>query len=195
MIVGYNLLHLPVAKPDNSVSQGGNSSIVGNDHNRRMVIAAETGQQFENLLPGPAVQSSGRLVTEQKRRIFAEGPCNGNSLLFAAGKLRRKVIHPLRQPDIRYHLNRVQRIGAYLSCQLHVLQRCKVVHQVIKLKNKSHIKAPVICKLPVCHIRNYLTAYSNPSRADPVHTSQEIQDRRLSGPAVPKDHTQLAFFD
>ena len=44
-------------------------------------------QQINDLLTGPAVQVSGWLIRQQQFRFDRKGPGQGDTLLFAAGKL------------------------------------------------------------------------------------------------------------
>ena len=168
---------------------------MGDHDNSRAEVAAEAGEQLQNLLTGSAVESSCGLVTEEKGRVFAQGPCNGNSLLLAAGELRGKVVHPLPQPHLLQHLPGIESVAADLPGQLHILQRRQVLHQVIKLKDKPNVHPPVFGELPVRQGCDLLAADGDGAGGGPVHPAEQIQAGGFARAGVPVNHAELALVD
>ena len=67
--------------------------------------------------------------------------------MLAAGKLRREVVHAMRKAHLRKHLRRIKRMRADLAGKLNVLERRKVLNQVIELEHEADIQTAVLREL------------------------------------------------
>src|SRR5688500_4974411 len=84
------------------MSAGRDVVFVG-DQNDRVALFMELLEKFHDLVTGFRVESTGRLIGEQNRRMIYESPGNGNPLALAAGKFIRLV------PDAVAEFDRIQR--------------------------------------------------------------------------------------
>ena len=77
---------------------GGDVLLVGHK-NDRVPFAVEDVEQSHDLLPGLAVEVSGRLIRKQDGGVGHKGPGNGNALALAARKFVRLMMGAVAQPD------------------------------------------------------------------------------------------------
>ena len=126
--IGHAAFNAPVAHRDNTVGYRGYGGIVGDDDDRLAVAAADPVQQRKYLLAGVVIKRARRLVAKQNLRVFGDRPCDGNTLLLAAGKLRGEVVHPVFQPDMAKRFLCGKRVFAYLRGKFDILQRSQVLY-------------------------------------------------------------------
>ena len=82
---------------DNALGIAGNIFFMGNQNNGAVQVAVELGEQFHNFDTHLGIEVTGRLVGKNNRRIVDNGAGNRHTLLLAAGKLIRLVIHLSRR--------------------------------------------------------------------------------------------------
>ena len=104
-------------------------------------------QKLQNIFTSVVIQGSGGFITEQQLWPLCQRPRNGHTLLFPAGQLRWKIIHTVLKPNTRQRFPRVHWVLADLGCQLNIFHSRQILDQVIKLKDKAGIIAPVGCQL------------------------------------------------
>ena len=121
--------------------------IMCNHNNGISVLLVHRLDELQYLLRGVVVQRAGRLVAQQQLRVLGKRSGNGHALLLAAGKLRREVVHAMRKAHLRKHLRRIKRIRADLAGKLNVLERRKVLNQVIELEHEADIQTAVLREL------------------------------------------------
>ena len=168
---------------------------MGDDHHRFAGLAAGVLQQLEDALAGDIVQRAGGLVAQQQLGIFGQRPGDGHPLLFAAGKLGGKVVHPVAQTHLPQGLTGVQRLPGDLRGQLHVFQRRQVLHQVVELEHEAHVKPPVLGEPPGIVSGDLLAVQQNGARGAAVHASQHIQNGGLASAGGAHDDAELPLLD
>src|SRR5438094_10019407 len=60
---------------------------------------AQSAKQLDDFLARVRIEIAGRLIGQNQIRLVDERPGDGHTLLFAAGKLVRPVVHALAQTD------------------------------------------------------------------------------------------------
>ena len=81
VIIHNHFLHSSALNRDDSVRHGCECLVVRYDYNCRSRISACILKELQHSLACVVIQSSGRLITEQKLWILCKRPCYGNSLL------------------------------------------------------------------------------------------------------------------
>lgn len=114
------------------------------DENDRVSLFVQLVKQAHDVPARGAVEIARRLIREKKRWPGHDRACNGNSLLLPSGKLRRLMVHAVRQlhffkslgdalpPLRRRHLLIDQR-------KLHVLRSRQPGQEIEILKNKPDL--------------------------------------------------------
>jgi hypothetical protein len=78
----------------------GNGAVVGDQHHGEVLVAPESFQQGDDVVPGVLVEVAGGLVGQQDLGLLNQRPGNGDSLLLPAGQFRRQVARAIREADI-----------------------------------------------------------------------------------------------
>ena len=102
----------PTKRPSarNSTRSAGSHRVVRH-HHHGLPKFGDLPQQHEDLLAGPGVQRSGRLVGEDDLRAGHQRPGDGHALLLAAGELRRTVPGLIGEPDLVEHRTQPGGVG------------------------------------------------------------------------------------
>ena len=151
MRVGLDGGGTPFSHVDNAVCYLREREVVRHDDHGAARVAARVLQKPQDLLARAVVEGARRLVAQEQLRVLREGARDGNALLLAAGELRGEVVRALREPHLRKHVRRRQRVAADLARQLHVLQRGEVLDQVVELEHEAHVVAAVPRQLAFAH--------------------------------------------
>ena len=72
--------------------------LVGDDHHRDVLLVCQLYHDIQHFLNGLRVEGRSRLVEQDDLGLCAEGACNGDALLLAAGQLRRVDIRFVPEP-------------------------------------------------------------------------------------------------
>lgn len=83
---------------DHAVGHFGDRGIVRDHDGERAEFAVHARDCFQHGDAGFHIERAGRFVAKQDFGTFCNGARNGDALLFAAGKLRRKMIEPRTEP-------------------------------------------------------------------------------------------------
>ena len=86
------------------------------------------------LIPVFEFERAGRLVAQQHRGTLRDGAGNRDTLLLAAGKLCRKMMHAPLEPDQLKGFVRTHRTLRNLGHQRHVLVGGQTRNEVIELE-------------------------------------------------------------
>ena len=92
MLVAFNRYNSAAAHADDPVRTLRNVSIVCDEYRCCVLLFADVMEKRKNLDARLRVERAGRLFPEENSGPFGNGSCDGTTLLFAAGKLRRKLI-------------------------------------------------------------------------------------------------------
>ena len=87
-------------------------------------------------MPGLGIERAGRLVAEQHLGPLGDGARDGDTLLLAAGELRRKMMHAAFQADERKRFVRAHRVIGNLRHQRDVLVGGEARDQIIELEHE-----------------------------------------------------------
>ena len=145
--------------------------IVRDDHDGRMVFAAQPVKQLQNPFACLVVESAGWLVTEQELRILCQSARNGDALLLAAGKLGGKMSAPVR----------VDRVFAELGGDFDVFERREIRDQVVELEDKPDVMPAVVDQPAVIERRDFRTIHKDTSRRDGVHPAKQVEQGCFPG--------------
>ena len=132
-----DILDATVAETDDPVGDLANAGIVGDDGRRRAELIVDPAQHIENANPGLRIQSARRLVAEKHLGTLGDRSGNGDALLFATGKLGRKVVHALLQADKVQCLFRRHGALRDLGHQRHVFPRRQAGDEVVELEDEA----------------------------------------------------------
>ena len=131
----------------NSVRHCRQRLIVSYNDNRHSRFSASVLQKFQHRFSRVIVQCSRRFVAKEHFRIFGKRAGNGNTLLFAARKLRREIVHSVFKTDVFQHFFGRKRIFAYLRRKFNIFFRRQVIDQIIKLEHEPDIVAAIVSQL------------------------------------------------
>jgi acyl-CoA thioesterase-1 len=153
------------------------------------------GLQLDDLLPGAAVEVTGRLVGEHELRPWREGPRERHALLLATGELGRKMIQPVAEPDLAQHLggnfHRVRPV-AELEGQGHVLERRHGRDQMERLKDDADIGAAGKCELVLAEPGEIVSCDRDAAGGCPLEPRHDHQQRRLARARRADDRDRLS---
>ena len=115
-------------------------------------------QHIGERIGGAVVEVSGGLVTQNDGWRVDQRARNRNPLALTAGKLRRKMIDPVRQPDFLDQtgcaIARFMAIdGKSERGQQHVFQYRILRQQMVILKHKSDSLVAKFCQFGVCQFK------------------------------------------
>jgi hypothetical protein len=93
--IGY---YLAVPEHDSPPRVPGDILIMGDEDYGQTLLFIELPKQADDLVAGPAIEVSGRLVAHQNRRFVDQGPRDRYPLLLTPRKLARMVVHSFGEP-------------------------------------------------------------------------------------------------
>ena len=151
---------------------------MGDQHQRRSLLAVELEHQRHHLLAGGVVQAAGGLVGQQQRRPLHEGARQRDALLLAAREHTRVMRQPLLQPHPLQHLARL-RLGIPLAAQFqrqhHGLQRGQVRQQLEALEHKAHMARAQRGALVLVQRKEVLPRQTDRAAAGRIQARQNAQ--------------------
>ena len=118
------------------------SGLVRHHGDRNAVIAVEVDEKAHDVLRTLGIEVSGGLVGEEKQWTGDDGARDGDTLLLAAGELRREVMLAARHPDAAKRLQRQlplfpEACPAIDQRQLDILERAALLKEVIALEDEA----------------------------------------------------------
>jgi len=117
------------------------------------------------------------------------------SLLFTTGKLAGKIFDTGAKAHVLQNLGGIQRLLADLVCQLHIFQSRQIADQIIKLEHEAYIMPAVIRQLFFIQGGNFLTIQKHFACAQGIHSSQNIEQRRLARTGRANDNHQFSLLN
>ena len=97
------------------------------------------------------------------------------------------------QSDKLQNFTCIHAVLLHLVCQLDILKGSQIWYQIIKLKYKSDIIAPVFHQLSAIAGGDISAIHKQFSAGSGIHTAQNIQCRRLAGTRWSQDDRKLAL--
>ena len=170
-----------------SLGAAGRVRIVRHHHDGFTVVAVESLQQIENLFAGFAVEIAGGFVAEQQRGIGHNGAGDSDSLLLAAGKLARIMLHAIGEPHhFQRDRNALSPFGFLESVrqkqwQFDILFRRQLGKQIVELENETDVPGPPAGKLTAAQATDALEPSTSTSPSLGV-SSPPIRFRESSFP-------------
>ena len=136
-------------------------------------------KQFLNPVRICRIEVAGRFVGQNKRRIIYKRTGNRRPLPLPSRQLRRKVIKPCFQLDI------LQKRGSFFfhlffrhtgdkRRQHHIFDSRKILQQVVKLKDKTEVKAAVVRQSAFIEPVQLVSACNNLSRISLFQAADNI---------------------
>jgi hypothetical protein len=176
-----------VTECDDPASMGGNIRFVSHEHNRQPVFSIETLESGYNFQAGVRIESAGRLVCEQQRRIIDEGAGDGHPLLLSARKLCGGMVRAVGKADLvkerqgaapalgRRHTGIEQR-------QLDIVQGGRSGQQIKALKDKAEFVAADGGPLARTEAADLDPVQPVPTGSRRVEATQQVHECRLARP-------------
>src|SRR5437016_1260217 len=87
------------AQPYHAVAALRQRGVVGHQHQRHAALGVLGEQEIDDLLAGGLVEIAGRLVGHKDGGVGRQRAGKRNTLLFAAGELRRIMMQAVAEPD------------------------------------------------------------------------------------------------
>jgi len=176
---------------DDAIGERQQPLIVGGDQDRAIGIG-EPPQEGEHALHLDVVEVSGRLISENDRRIQREGAGNGNSLLLAAGHRSRPVSHPVSK------INHLEQVFGTIACdrtgltrgpadEFDVLPRAERGDEVESLKHDSDRRlAVVVERLTAIPTTSQPSTQTDPDtgRSSPAMTDSSVDFPQPLAPRI-----------
>ena len=125
---------------DDAVAARGQGRVVRDQQEGRAALGMQREEQVDHVPAGLAIEIAGRLVGQEQRWLRREGAGDGDTLLLAAGKLRRIMLHSVFQTDrFKSRGGNGERIGAAGQLQRYgdILQRGHRRHEMKGLKDDA----------------------------------------------------------
>ena len=120
---------------------------MGDDHHRDVLLVCQLYHDIQHFLDGLRVEGRSRLVEQDDLGLCAEGACNGDALLLAAGQLRRVDIRFVPEADdLKIMICQLFGLCLGLVMELHGCQRQVFEHrhvgvEVELLEDHAHVVA------------------------------------------------------
>lgn len=167
---------------------------------RRPVFAIERKQQVGNFIPGLPIEVAGRLIGKQQLRAPVEGAGQRHPLLLAAGKLRRKMVQALAQPQLlQQRSGAAPALAVALAAQqrrkLDVLQRVQGRDQHKGLKDKADVLRAQLRPRLFVHAVQRLPKQRDLPAAAVVQSGKDRQQRGFAGTRLADQGDGLRRFD
>ena len=149
-------------------------------YDRLPVLGVEGSQQVEDLVARLAVEISGRLVTEQQRRVGDDGPGDADSLLLAAGELSRVVLRAVGEAHDGQRRRHV--LPAFGSLQvgqqqgnLDVALRGEHGEEVVELEHEAHVPGTPPREAAPRELLDRLSGDLDRALGGAVQTAQQVE--------------------
>ena len=103
-------MQFAIAHLEDAIGMRGDVRVVRDQHDR-VVFVAQSLEQRQDLLAGPAVERTGGLVGEQDRRTVDQRARDRDALLLAAGQLAGTMLGAFAQADrVQRRMRAAQRV-------------------------------------------------------------------------------------
>src|SRR5262249_20302914 len=170
------------------------------DHDEREPLAAELGEEVQDLRAGGAVEVPRRLVGQQDARTHDHGARDRDALALAARELLRPMIGAARDPDggeLRAHPGTTLRArdAREHHRQLDVLRGGEPGHQVEGLEDEPDQVPAHLGQLGVVETAHLASVEEVRARGRAVEAADDVQQRRLPRTRRPHDGDVLARRD
>jgi hypothetical protein len=149
---GLVLFHrgdLAIAHVDDTISHPSDVGVVRDDCGGGAQFPIDGLNCLEDNDASLPIQRSGWLIAQEQRRPLRNGSSDGDTLLPAAGELRRKMIHAIAQTDQFERFLGLHRVARDLRNGSDVLLRGQTGDEIVKLKNEPNLVAAVPCQFLV----------------------------------------------
>ncbi len=168
-------------------------------HQDRRAGAVDAIKELHDPHGGVGVEVSGRLVTDQERRVVDEGARNRDSLLLASGELIGEGVHLVREADHVHDLGHLApNVAAALTLNLQrvrdILGRGAGRKELEVLEDAADVAAQ-LRDVRAAEPGQVAAADEDPPAGRLELLQQEADDRRLAGTGGADDEDELALLD
>ena len=101
----------------------------------------------------------------------------------------------MRKAHFGEHLGGIKGISADLACELDVLERRQVLHEVVKLEHEADVVTAVIRELLLVERAHLAPVEHNRARRAGIHAAEHVQKRGLTRARWTNYDDELAFLD
>src|SRR6516165_9897516 len=170
------------------------------DHDDGTTVAVKVLEQGHDLLAGPAIERTGRLIGQDESRVIHHRTRNDDALLLASGELIRPVMAAVGEADT------VERpFGSASSFvttsarvnkrQFDIFQRAGPRQKRRNLKNETDILAPDGRAVVFVQLYNFSPVQRIFAAVRTLQKAQEIHQGRLSRTRAAADGNKFAALD
>lgn len=129
----------------------------------------------EHDLAGFIIQRPGGLIAQQYVRRFDDRASHGDTLLLSTGKLRRKMVEPSFKSYQGKDFPGVERLFRNLVYECHILQHSQAGYEIVELKDKTDMLAPISCEFGVVRPDQIMIAPAGLARGWGIETTENVQ--------------------
>ncbi len=185
-----------VDQVDEPVGHVGDVALVGDDHHRDAVVLDRL-QHLHDVARGRRVERPGRLVGEQELGARDQRPGDGDTLLLAAGELRRQVLGAIGEADL-LEVDRgalvalPARDALVVERQRDVLGRGLERDQVERLEDEADVLAAVLRRPGLGEAAHGDAVEGVLAVVETVEEAENVHQGRLARPGGAHHGDQLA---
>ena len=163
--------------PVGHVSEHG---VVGDENGERAEVEVHALNGFEHGDARFHIERAGRLVAKQHLGPLRNRPRNGHALLLAAGHLRGKVVHAIREFDERERGFRRHRVARDLGDERDVLPPGEAGDEIVKLENEPDGIAPEAREFVLVRTGKVVAAIGERAVGRRVESAEDVEERGFS---------------
>jgi hypothetical protein len=170
---------------------------VGDDDQDILLFPVQFQEQSRHCFCGLAIQISRRFVTKDKLRSPYQGPCQSDTLFFAARQLVRAVMNPRAEADL---LEQVESSALLpIVCILRkqgwnedVFQHCALGKQMVVLEYETDLLIAERSKVFLIELVWILAAQQNGPCSGRLECAQNVKECAFSAPRRAYDGNAFA---
>jgi hypothetical protein len=165
---------------------------MGDDDGGGAKAFVDLGQHLQHGHAGLAVERARGFIAQQDFGAFGDGARDGHALLFPARQLGWEMVAPWAKPDAVQRLGRIHGVWGHIGDKLHILARRQRGDEIVELKHKAHMVAPVARQRPVAQTRQFQIAKPDAPGRNVIKPAQDIEKRGFARTRGAEQHRKLA---
>ena len=175
------------------------AAVVGDDDEGGVALGLQAAEDAVDLVAGAGIELAGGLVGEEQDRVLHEGAGDGDSLLFAAGKLVGAVVEAVAEADGGEQLDGLDlHLGGDAAGEERdedVLDRGEVADEVEGLEDEADLVAAIGILLGFGHRREVAALDDDLAGGGAVEGAEEVEERTLARSRRADDEGATAAID
>src|SRR5262252_5584900 len=154
------------------------------DHQNGVAIVVQLAENFDDDSFVRFVEIPCWFVGKDELWLIDEGACNGYSLLFAAGELRRQMRQAIAEPDALQRLFRFLFVGDAVEVlrQHDVFKRREIGHEMKLLENEADFFSAIPDQFASAQLCEIHAVNHNAFLCNDTETTENVDERGLSRP-------------